>query len=863
MSTYEHPDPIEVRQEQARTLLTAVFGGQTGHLVINTFQPSFSSSSFTASTIERAIQHSIAKSVKQCTYFGTGLRDRAFAAWERGTFADISSIAVVWTEVDYFDPAAHKKGVDKLPIDRQAALKLIEAFALKPSGIIDSGHGFHVYWLLDQPLLITDDASRAAARLLMQQFQNEFNGWARDTYGHHLDTTDDIARVLRVPGTVNWKVASDPKPVRLLSWNDSVSYALDSIPLRVAPGRKASGSKKSTSKGNKGKKNSGATDAQYGPANLDRVTDGCGFFRHCLDDAATLPEPDWHAAATIAVRCTDGRKAFHTLSKPYPAYDQDETDDLLDRAQDAGPMKCATIRAKFGGEPYCSTCPFWSGIATPLVLGRSHDGKPISVSHGDLPELAAKAWAATFEGNVPPVLFRLNQGLARLDVGPDGARVPVVVKVDHMTNRVARAASWVRGTRDGVRGTQPLPAVIRDMLVQPSPPMPLLTGITKVPVFSSRGVLHQTPGYSPDTGRFYDPGGLKVPAVPAHPTPSQLRAAVALFQDELFVDFPFVAASHRAHLMSIVLLPFGRDFITGPTPLHLIDKPIHGTGATLLAKVALMPALGPNVPTRTQPTNEEESRKGITTALLTMSPAVVLDNLSGVINSATLSKVLTDDNWDDRHLGTLTNVSIAVRAVFVATGNNVQLSGELSRRTVPIRLDAKSDRPWQREIEFKHPALQAWATEHRGALVAAALTLWSAWLAEGRPAGDQILGSYEAWSAVIGGVLDVAGIGGFLQNLDSLYERADSEGASQREFVNDWWRNSGVKGKASADLVELAMSAGLPLGPREDLQASTLGTLLKTMEDRQYRVDDEGAEITLTLTSIRRGKKNLWQLVPV
>jgi hypothetical protein len=331
----------------------------------------------------------------------------------------------------------------------------------------------------------------------------------------------------------------------------------------------------------------GKDSKRYAPADLDRVLDGCGFMQHVRDDAAELAEPEWHLAAGVALRCTNGRKRFHELSKPYLQYDEDETDDKLDRAEDAGPARCDTIHAQTGGR-YCSSCPFWSGIATPVELGRPHNGKAINTSFGDLPEQAGKGWAAVFEKNVPPTVFRLAEGMARLDRASEGLLIPVIMRADHLTHRVARAAPWVTTMRDGgLRGTVPPIPVVRDMLVQASPPLPVLVGVTQVPVFATTGELQQTPGYSAATKRFYDPGALVTADVPKHPSPSRLRAAIALITEELLGDFPFDGEADKAHALAAALLPFGRDFIAGPTPLHVIDKPIHGTGAGLLAKVLL------------------------------------------------------------------------------------------------------------------------------------------------------------------------------------------------------------------------------------------------------------------------------------
>ena len=80
----------------------------------------------------------------------------------------------------------------------------------------------------------------------------------------------------------------------------------------------------------------------------------------------------------------------------------------------------------------------------------------------------------------------------------------------------------------------------------------------------------------------------------------------------MIADFPFVDEADQAHATSMMLQPFARDLIAGPTPLHLIEKPEPGTGATLLATAALYPALGRPAKAFTEAGNEEEWRKRIT-----------------------------------------------------------------------------------------------------------------------------------------------------------------------------------------------------------------------------------------------------------
>src|SRR5262249_10179103 len=128
---------------------------------------------------------------------------------------------------------------------------------------------------------------------------------------------------------------------------------------------------------------------------------------------------------------------------------------------------------------------------------------------------------------------------------------------------------------------------------------------------------------------------------------------------------------------------------------------------------------------------------------------------------------------------------VPVRMIWIASGNNPRTSEEISRRCVPIGLDAQMERPWQR-TGFRIPDLKQWTRENRGRLIAAACTLVQAWVVAGRPKGTRILGSFEKWSETLGGILDVAGVPGFLENLEGFYAEVDVDGRPMRGLVSTW-----------------------------------------------------------------------------
>ena len=167
------------------------------------------------------------------------------------------------------------------------------------------------------------------------------------------------------------------------------------------------------------------------------------------------------------------------------------------------------------------------------------------------------------------------------------------------------------------------------------------------------------------------------------------------------------------------------------------------------------------------------------------------------------------------------------RALWVATGNNVQLDFDIARRTVPIRIDPKLDRPWERS-GFRHNPLLPWVAAHRHELVWALLVLAQHWVATGRPAWHEArMGSFESWAETVGGILAAAGIEGFLAKRLELYAVLDPESEEWRAFVAAWHAPYGLRPVAVRDLAGLVGQDLLPyLFAKRDLSERQLHTRL-------------------------------------
>jgi hypothetical protein len=498
------------------------------------------------------------------------------------------------------------------------------------------------------------------------------------------------------------------------------------------------------------------------------------------------------------------------------------------------------------------------------------DTRPtIDVSMLDLPTVMPQAWDALARANDPPSLFRRAGELVRLEETESGALIVKTMDNRKMLGALARAARWikVRSTQLKVitRETTPPAAVVDDAMVNIDERIPAITRVVYAPTFAEDSTLLTTPGYHAAARIYYDPKvGAEVPPVPDEPVSADLERARDLILNDLLIDFPFVSEADQAHAIALFLLPFVRELIHGPTPLHLIEAPTMGSGKGLLADALLLPALGDVPSPMAEAASDEEWRKLITSNLLAAPAAIYIDNLNRMLASGALAAALTAREFSDRVLGRSEQVYLPVRCVWVATANNPTLSTEISRRCIRIRIDPRMDKPWQRE-QFKHPKLRSWIEQNRGELIWAALVTCRYGLQHG--IAGSVLGSYESWSDILGRILQGAGFSGFLGNLDALYDRADAEGAAWRNLVAAWWQKHADAPVPASDLYPLVAEteADLLVHGRDDVgRKRSFGKSLARVLDRVFSVDTEGITHRFQVADGGvRHKSKLWKLAPV
>src|SRR5262249_8982465 len=280
-----------------------------------------------------------------------------------------------------------------------------------------------------------------------------------------------------------------------------------------------------------------------------------------------------------------------------------------------------------------------------------------------------------------------------------------VVPDASLRGRLPREIVWIGPRKFGPKITPPPDITVKDIQARSEwPGVPPLRGIVESPTFTKDGVISVTPGYQPVSRVWFHAGSVVVPDVPEVPSDADISRAKALLLDELMPDFPFADELSRVHAVAMLLLPVVRELIDGPTPLHAVDAPTAGSGKGLLVNAVARIHTGRGMQMTTPPRTEEEWRKFLTSILMTGSPLITLDNISAKLDSGALASALTETEHQDRILG-MTQMSPALpnRATWIATGNNLTASNEITRRTVWIRLIPNQEHPARRPAsDFKH-----------------------------------------------------------------------------------------------------------------------------------------------------------------
>lgn len=229
--------------------------------------------------------------------------------------------------------------------------------------VVSSGYGFHSYWPFTEAVSATDWEEVAK----LQRRVTKHIGVKVDPA-----CDKDCARVLRVPGSFNYKPGKDPKPVKVLVSKGDVrrtpiarikgilqNYLNDhglGLDFNARP---------DWMKNAVGGVLSGHQPQQYNKSFASVAVQHCNQLKE-FSETGGASEPIWWANLGLLKHCEDGQQYAHEWSAKHHDYDEDQTNAKM-AAWAAGPTSCEKFKeinpkACHGCQQQCKS-PISLGVA--------------------------------------------------------------------------------------------------------------------------------------------------------------------------------------------------------------------------------------------------------------------------------------------------------------------------------------------------------------------------------------------------------------------------------------------------------------------------------------------------------------------
>lgn len=275
---------------------------------------------------------------------------------------------------------------------------------------------------------------------------------------------------------------------------------------------------------------------------------------------------------------------------------------------------------------------------------------------------------------------------------------------------------------------------------------PLLRGVISTPTLRRDGSLLSKPGYDQQT-KIYLERPIPLPWFSEAPTKEDALRALseldALIEECAFVDD---GGASRAAALSALITP-GVRVSMDVAPIHVANAPKAGTGKSFLFDLAASIWLGGKCPAVAATDDAVETDKRLVGAVIRGLPIINLDNVSGELSSDFLCQAVSQEKMQIRPLGTSTDTLVSNTATLFASGNNIVLRGDITRRAILVNLDAHMVDPEQRV--FKRNPMEM-VRQNRGHYAACALTIVKAYIAAGSPRqGGLTLNGFEDWARMV------------------------------------------------------------------------------------------------------------------
>ena len=316
-------------------------------------------------------------------------------------------------------------------------------------------------------------------------------------------------------------------------------------------------------------------------------------------------------------------------------------------------------------------------------------------------------------------------------------------------------------------------------------------------------------GYDPSFMSFVPEDAPEIKEMP-------IEDAKELLLNEVYGEFAFKSPQDKVNALAHLITPlcrglFSRETTRSPLFIYLANR--EGSGKDYAAGIVSIVYQGeaaedPPV-TKAESGSDDEFRKKVVASFKIGRNLIHSSNNKGFLNSPELESLVTKEVYVDRQLGSNTLLEFPnTLTISLSANTGLTYPADLQRRAIFVNLFLDLEDPNARV--FANPDLHGWTREHRSDVLSALYALVRNWVDRGMPKSKQPFASFPEWQAVVGGILETAGIGTPLQNDTLNAIGGDEETNSMRQLYAAAYEAWGSEWVPKAKIFEELQNADGP-----------------------------------------------------
>ena len=315
-----------------------------------------------------------------------------YATGSNRTKENVKGLKAFWLDIDCGPSKADVNPETGRPdgyIDQSTGLQTLRTFCktvgLPTPTLVSSGGGIHAYWPLE----------REVSRRDWEPVAERFKAVCRAQNFYVDDKVFEVARILRVPGTFNYK-EDEPRPVSFLHVGKTITFE----EMRGVFGVKPQATIFDDNYKPTPRQEALQRGVDYSFKRIMQRTakgDGCNQLLYAYKNRATIGYYEWFYALSVAAMCEDADKMVHVMSDGHPDYDPEFVDKKVATIRKA--TSCAKFRSV--NPQLCEGCPHLNKILGPKELGKvekeaSDEPVAVETAEGEVEEIVIPKYPFPF-----------------------------------------------------------------------------------------------------------------------------------------------------------------------------------------------------------------------------------------------------------------------------------------------------------------------------------------------------------------------------------------------------------------------------------------------------------------------------------